>query len=110
MGLLLYLNDTNNVTGFIENISSQEAEEIAVTSAEATLYLEDAEFPVYKKGHVIKHNGTDFYYEKVKEPETVNQEPSQLDRIESVVNDIAKNNTSYSEMAQAIAEGVNTIE
>lgn len=38
------------------------------------------------------------------------KEETQLDRIESVVNDIAKNNTSYSEMAQAIAEGVNDIE
>ncbi len=42
----------------------------------------------------------------------VKQKPqeTQLDRIESAVNDIAKNNTSYAEMAQAIAEGVNDIE
>lgn len=35
---------------------------------------------------------------------------TQLDRIENAVNDIAKNNTSYAEMASAIAEGVNDIE
>lgn len=46
---------------------------------------------------------------EVEQPEP-EPEPSQLDRIESVVNDIAKNNTSYAEMAQAIAEGVNDIE
>lgn len=43
-------------------------------------------------------------------PEPVEPQPSQLDRIESAVNDIAKNNTSYAEMASAIAEGVNDIE
>ena len=42
------------------------------------------------------------------EPEE--KEETQLDRIESTVNDIAKNNTSYAEMAAAIAEGVNDIE
>lgn len=40
----------------------------------------------------------------------IEQQETQLDRIESAVNDIAKNNTSYAEMAQAIAEGVNDIE
>lgn len=35
---------------------------------------------------------------------------TQLDRIENAVNDIAKNNTSYTEMASAIAKGVNDIE
>jgi len=35
---------------------------------------------------------------------------TQLDRIETAVNDIAKNSTSYAEMASAIAEGVNDIE
>ena len=42
-------------------------------------------------------------------PEIEPQE-TQLDRIENAVNDIAKNNTSYAEMASAIAEGVNDIE
>lgn len=42
--------------------------------------------------------------------EQIEPEPTQLDRIENAVNDIAKNNTSYAEMAQAIAEGVNDIE
>lgn len=46
---------------------------------------------------------------EVEQPE-IEPEPSQLDRIESAVNDIAKNNTSYAEMASAIAEGVNDIE
>ena len=46
---------------------------------------------------------------EVELPEIEPQE-TQLDRIESAVNDIAKNNTSYAEMAQAIAEGVNDIE
>lgn len=46
---------------------------------------------------------------EVEQPE-IEPQPSQLDRIESAVNDIAKNNTSYAEMASAIAEGVNDIE
>lgn len=46
---------------------------------------------------------------EVEQPEIEPQE-TQLDRIESAVNDIAKNNTSYAEMASAIAEGVNDIE
>ena len=46
---------------------------------------------------------------EVELPEIEPQE-TQLDRIESAVNDIAKNNTSYAEMASAIAEGVNDIE
>ena len=48
------------------------------------------------------------WYE-VEQPEPEHTE-TQLDRIESAVNNIAKNNTSYAEMAQAIAEGVNAIE
>ena len=45
-------------------------------------------------------------------PEWFNESENetQLDRIESAVNDIAKNNTSYAEIASAIAEGVNDIE
>lgn len=37
------------------------------------------------------------------------EEQTQLDRIEKAVNDIAVNGTSWNEMAQAIAEGVNEI-
>lgn len=46
--------------------------------------------------------------------ETVEEEftkidPTQLDRIEAVVNDIAKNSVSWDTMAQAISEGVNEV-
>lgn len=51
----------------------------------------------------------DGVWEEVPQEPTPEPEPSQLDRIESAVNDIAKNNTSYAEMASAIAEGVNDI-
>ena len=52
----------------------------------------------------------DGVWEEVPQEPTPEPEPTQLDRIESAVNDIAKNNTSYAEMASAIAEGVNDIE
>ena len=45
----------------------------------------------------------------VEPPEPEPTEPTQLDRIESVVNSIAENGTSYDEMAAAIAEGVNDV-
>lgn len=41
--------------------------------------------------------------------EPVETDPTQLDRIESVVNDIAKNSVSWDTMAQAISEGVNEV-
>lgn len=110
MGLLLYVGNQNNILGFIPEISKTEAEHIMSTTPEKTYFLEDMCMPESKSGFMIRFNGTEFYYEKVEEPETVEPEPSQLDRIESVVNDIAKNNTSYAEMASAIAEGVNDIE
>ena len=48
------------------------------------------------------------WVEYIPEP-TPTPEPSQLDRIEATVNDIAENGTNYDEMAAAITEGVNDV-
>lgn len=63
----------------------------------------------FQCGNIKYDFETGEWVEYIPEP-TPGPEPSQLDRIESAVNDIAKNNTSYAEMASAIAEGVNDIE
>ena len=68
---------------------------------------ETIEVPDNTKQYDLYYRNGEIVYEEIIEPE---QQETQLDRIESVVNDIAKNNTSYAEMAQAIAEGVNDIE
>lgn len=67
--------------------------------------------PLYTDGILVDFDPTGMKYDNGEWVE-VEQEKTktQLDRIESAVNDIAKNNTSYAEMAQAIAEGVNDIE
>ena len=67
--------------------------------------------PLFTGGILVERDVTGMKYDNGEWVE-VEQEKTktQLDRIESVVNDIAKNNTSYAEMAQAIAEGVNDIE
>lgn len=42
-------------------------------------------------------------------PDPIEPEPTQLDRIEEQVNNIATNGTSWDSMAQAISEGVNEV-
>lgn len=105
MGLLLYLNDTNTVTGFIENISRQEAEKIVKESAERTVFLENTEFPEYKKHHVIKYNGFEFYYERVTEepiPEPTEQELIQAELLLNQIDIIAKQNEQDEVLAEIL--------
>lgn len=66
---------------------------------------------LYRRGILVNRNVLGMKYKNGEWLE-VEQElhETQLDRIENAVNDIAKNNTSYTEMASAIAEGVNDIE
>ena len=67
--------------------------------------------PLYKGGVLVNRDVTGMKYDNGEWLEVkTEQVESQLDRIETAVNDIAKNNTSYAEMASAISEGVNEIE
>ena len=70
---------------------------------------ETIEAPDNTKTYDLYYRNGEIVYEETVKPEIEPQE-TQLDRIENAVNDIAKNNTSYAEMASAIAEGVNDIE
>lgn len=60
-----------------------------------------------------KENGEKVIRGRAKTPndnsEPVEPEPTQLDRIEETVNNIATNSTSWDAMAQAISEGVNEV-
>ena len=89
--------DENNICKAVSDLTGE-------VIAETMISLETYDTSFLGKKYV------DGVWEEVPQEPTPEPEPSQLDRIESAVNDIAKNNTSYAEMAQAIAEGVNDIE
>lgn len=89
--------DENNICKAVSDLSGE-------VIADNMIPLETYDESLLGKRYV------DGVWEEVPQEPTPTPEPSQLDRIESAVNDIAKNNTSYAEMAQAIAEGVNGVE
>ena len=107
MNVLLFLSG-EKVTAYNTCVDKEKANDILKKCN--GVFLENCNFPDYpsddKQYNVYYRNG-EIVYEEIPEPEP---QETQLDRIESAVNDIAKNNTSYAEMAQAIAEGVNAIE
>ena len=88
--------DENNICKAVSNLSGE-------VIADTMIPLDSYDISLLGKRY---NNGE---WLEVEQPE-IEPQPSQLDRIESAVNDIAKNNTSYAEMASAIAEGVNDIE
>lgn len=107
MNVLLFLSG-EKVTAYNTHVDREQANEILKKCN--GVFLENCNFPDYPSDdnqyNVYYLNG-EIVYEEIIEPK---QPETQLDRIENAVNDIAKNNTSYAEMAQAIAEGVNDIE
>ena len=102
-----------NLDGIITEIQEGEDLQDTIQALKLTdddyLNLADIELPVPSNGCVLKYDRDTKTFAEVEYCE-LEQPETQLDRIESAVNDIAKNNTSYAEMAQAIAEGVNDIE
>lgn len=82
-------------------------EEQVEVDVDGVIYIEETTYRVFADG--TREVACSVKYPKPSD-KPVEPQPSQLDRIENAVNDIAKNNTSYAEMASAIAEGVNDIE
>lgn len=71
-----------------------------------TTLIELFERPENRDGYDLKHNGVEFYYEKL---EDQTAEPSQLDRIESALNLLTGDSVSTSAVTEAITEGVNDV-
>lgn len=84
-----------------------EDEQVEV-DVDGVTYIEDTTYRVFTDG--TKEVACSVKYPKPSDEIEPEQPETQLDRIENAVNDIAKNNTSYAEMASAIAEGVNSVE
>ena len=70
------------------------------------IYIEETTYRVFTDG--TKEVACSAKYPKPS-VEPITPEPSQLDRIEATVNNIAENSTNYDEMAAAITEGVNDV-
>lgn len=86
-----------------------ETEETEI-EVDGVVYIEKTTYRVYSDGSKVK--ACSARYPKPSD-EPVTPEPTQLDRIEAAVNNIVENGTnsgsSYNEMAEAIAEGVNDV-